>query len=66
METEDGNQVQNLILVALKSDKIPTFTSKNDELNMYLGNLWKKPIETNFPILTDDFAPVDYYINMTI
>jgi len=66
METEDGNQVQNLILVALKSDKIPTFTSKNDELNMHLGNLWKKPIETNFPILTDDFAPVDYYINMTI
>lgn len=63
---DDGSQVQNIILVALKSDKSQTFSDTNIELNGFLTHLWEKPIETNFPILTDDFAPVDYYINKAI
>ena len=63
---DNGGQVQNVILVALRSEKSPSFTDVDSTLNEYLGHLWQKPIETNLPILTDDFAPVDYYINKTI
>lgn len=53
---------QNIILVALKSEEIPEFTSEDMELNGYLQNLYKNEIQTNLPVLTDDFAPVDQYI----
>lgn len=56
-------QVQNIMLVALKSKEIPQFSSEDPELNYYLGKLYKKEIEENIPILTDNYAPVDYYIN---
>lgn len=59
---EDGNLVQNIMLVALKGDKIPTFTDADPVLNGYLGHLWKKAVEADVPILTDDFAPVEYYL----
>ncbi len=62
----DWNEVQNIILVALKSDKKPSFYSSDLTLNSYLDHLWKKEIISNLPILTDDYAPVDYYINKTI
>ncbi|MFA5917493.1 MAG: fused MFS/spermidine synthase [Candidatus Gracilibacteria bacterium] len=62
----DGNEVQNIILVALKSDKKPDFYSSDLTLNSYLDHLRKKEIISDLPILTDDYAPVDYYINKTI
>lgn len=62
----DWNEVQNIILVALKSDKKPDFYSSDLTLNSYLDHLWKKEIFYDLPILTDDYAPVDYYINKTI
>lgn len=65
-EAYNGKDVQNIILVALKSEKKPTFNSSNLELNGYLKNLWKKEIVMDIPILTDDFAPVDYYISKAI
>jgi len=55
--------VQNIILVALKSKIEQGFTNTNQELNDYLQHLWKKEIANDMPILTDDFAPVDYYIS---
>ncbi len=58
--------VQNIILVALKSNKPQKFNDKDPKLNKYLQHLWKKEINMDVPILTDDFAPVDYYINKTI
>jgi len=65
---DNGEEVQNIILVALKSkDKQNiAFNSDDLELNGYLQHLWKKEIDTNIPILTDDYAPVDYYINKVI
>lgn len=63
---EKSETTQNLILVALKSTKRPAFTSSDSELDGYLGHLWKKTVEADLPILTDDFAPVDYYIRKTI
>jgi hypothetical protein len=35
-------------------------------LNWYLNHLWKREIESSLPLLTDDYAPVDYYISKWI
>jgi len=61
-----GNIVQNIILVALKSEKEQTLHDSDPKLDEYLLHLWKKTVDADMPILTDDFAPVDYYINKTI
>ena len=65
-EIKDNKYITNIILVALKSKEKPKFQSENNELNEYLKMLWKKPIITDMPILTDDYAPVDYYINKVL
>lgn len=62
----DGKEVQNIILVALKSKNGQTFNDSNPKLNEYLQHLWKKEIDADMPILTDDYAPVDYYISKAI
>ena len=54
--------LQNIMLVALKSEETPKFTNKNDELNSYLQNLYTEDITNDLPILTDEFAPVDQYV----
>ncbi|HAK59425.1 MAG TPA: spermidine synthase [Nitrospiraceae bacterium] len=59
----DGEKIQNIMLVALKSKKKPILTSSDPTLNAYLGHLWKKEITADVPILSDDYAPVDYYIS---
>ncbi|MDD3284914.1 MAG: fused MFS/spermidine synthase [Patescibacteria group bacterium] len=66
IDSEDGNMVQNIILIALKSDKEPVFSSIDPKLNEYLKHIWKNNISTDIPVLTDDFAPVDYYINKVL
>ena len=52
--------------MAVKGENAPSLESDDEELNNYLKHLWKGEIENDMPILTDDFAPVDYYINKTI
>ncbi len=59
---ENPNVIQNIILLGMKSDKKPDFKSDDPELQSYLKNLYTKEIQTDLPILTDDFAPVDQYI----
>lgn len=56
------DQVQNILLVALKSKDQPEFTSSNSEYNEYLSHLWPKDIFNQKMILTDEYAPVDYQI----
>lgn len=65
-DSSDGNKVQNIILTALKSVKIQTFNSDDPKLNEYLQHLWKKTVDADISILTDDFAPIDYYIRKII
>ncbi|PIP17586.1 MAG: spermidine synthase [Parcubacteria group bacterium CG23_combo_of_CG06-09_8_20_14_all_35_9] len=65
-DQNDGHEIQNVILVALKSNKPQNFNDADPKLNEYLQHLWKNEIITDIPILTDDFAPVDYYINKMI
>lgn len=62
----NGNEVQNILLVALKSSDLPNFQTGDSEVSGYLSHLWKKEISSDIPILTDDYAPVDYYINKII
>jgi spermidine synthase len=58
---ENGARVQNILLVAIKSDVSPLFESKDSELAEYLKHRWQKEVKNDLPILTDDYAPVDYY-----
>jgi spermidine synthase len=60
--SEDGLRRQNIMLVALKSNETPSFVSDDQELQAMLGQLWTKPIPTDLPPLSDDFAPVDHYV----
>jgi spermidine synthase len=63
---DDGEKVQNIILIALKSKDEQVFNDGDPKLNEYLQHLWKKEINIDVPILTDDYAPVDYYISKTM
>ncbi len=58
---ENGNELQNVVLVALKSEDAPMWESTDSELQEYLSHRWTAPIATDVPIFTDDFAPVEYY-----
>lgn len=66
VDDTDLDSIQNIMLVALKSDKIPVFESDNEEFDKYLKRLYKEEIEENYPIITDNYAPVDYYMMNTI
>lgn len=59
---DSETKYQNIMLVAMKSVEKADMKSSNSELNTYLEHLYKKEIKEDFPILTDDFAPVDQYI----
>jgi spermidine synthase len=61
-DPDDSSLFQNIMLIALKSDNKPVFNSSNPELNGYLQHLYKEAIITSEAILTDDFAPVEYYV----
>ncbi len=65
-DPNNGKLLQNLILVALKSDAVPTFTDSSGAFEPYLSHLWQGAIGDDLPILTDDYAPVDYYINKVL
>jgi len=55
------DQMQSIILVALKNHLQPTFHSNDAELDAYLQTLVSLQIEDNIPVLTDEYAPVDYF-----
>ena len=58
--------IQNIILVAEKWDSRTHINASNNELNGYLSREWRYPIPQNRPILTDDYAPVDYYMQQAL
>ncbi|MBD3248150.1 spermidine synthase, partial [Candidatus Falkowbacteria bacterium] len=66
VDTFKAEKVQNLILIAFKHDHEVDFSSDNSEYNGFLSRLWQKDIDTDLPILTDDYAPVDHYIKNLI
>lgn len=59
---DNGYSVQNIMLVALKNDKIPKLDNSDTEINYLLSHYWNKEIAKDMPILTDDFSPVEQYV----
>lgn len=62
-DKNDSERIQNIMLVAMKSDIPPPLDSKDAELTHYLYNFWPGILDKDAMILTDDFAPVDQLIS---
>ncbi|HMK44718.1 MAG TPA: fused MFS/spermidine synthase [Dissulfurispiraceae bacterium] len=58
----DGADIQNIMLVALKSKAPPSFRSDDAEMKRYLTHRWGADVPADMPILTDEHAPVDAYM----
>ncbi len=54
-------RLQNLMIVALKSDAPFAPISTDAEISELLAHQYNQPVQTNENILTDDLAPVEYY-----
>lgn len=61
-DNKDPYKIQNLVLVALKSNHITALSSEKPELQKFLSQLWEGEITLDMPVLTDNFAPVEQYI----
>lgn len=64
---QDEKSVQNIVVVGFKSKNSIRKTLNDDpEINEQLQHIWEGEIDSNIPIMTDEFAPSDYYINKLI
>ncbi len=61
LDSFGGENIQNIMLVALKNPLAPKNISINQEQRDFLNKLYGRTITGN--ILTDDWAPVDYYLS---
>jgi spermidine synthase len=61
----DPAMAQSLMLVALRGSRAPSFASADPELRHYLARRWKGAVPEQ-DVLTDDFAPVDYFFNKAV
>lgn len=59
----DPKKIQNIIMIALKSQTEPNWHSDDPEIQRMLSHLWTRDIPDDMPRITDDFAPVDHYVN---
>jgi spermidine synthase len=64
-ETE-RHYFQNFLLVGLKSNNKPDLTSENKELQRFLNHLISIEPGIEAEVLTDDFAPVEYYASKAL
>ena len=60
-EPNNGEIVQNIMLVALKN-KRAAWDGGGAQIQTMLDSRWTKPVNNDIPILTDDFAPIDQYM----
>ena len=62
-DSKNGNSIQNIFLIASKSEhNVYPLSSDEAFLHSRLQKFWNQKIDNDMPILTDNFAPVDYYI----
>jgi hypothetical protein len=57
------NDSQNIMLIAAKNPDILQKSTENLELQSYIDNIISLSLPEDTEILTDDYAPVDYYIS---
>jgi spermidine synthase len=55
------SEVQNLIMLASKSETPLSFATGDSEISRLLAHLYDKEISADQPVLTDELAPVEYY-----
>ncbi len=61
-----GEETQNIMILAIKSSAPPAFRSDRTDVNRQLENLWKRDVARDVPVLTDEHAPVDYYLSQAM
>ncbi|NTV83838.1 MAG: fused MFS/spermidine synthase [Bacteroidales bacterium] len=66
MDPSDRQMVQSMILLASKSTESPASNSEDPEIASYLQHDVTSQISASLPVLTDEFAPVDFYTNKAI
>ncbi len=60
---EDGQKLQNLMVVSFKKKQKRKMFNEDAEINRYLSHIWVRDIPRDMPILTDSLAPVERYIS---
>ena len=65
-DPEDARLLQSISLVALKSDDKVTFTNSDKTLNSYLMNRVEPEIPEGTLILSDNYAPVEYFAKKSL
>jgi spermidine synthase len=58
----DPHLLQNIMLVAVKSSLPASLESSNPDVDAMLGKRVSLSIGDDLPVLTDEYAPVDYYM----
>lgn len=58
----DPDAVQNIVVIAFKTNKVRTTPNFDDEINKALTHEWKGEPKADAPIFTDDYAPTEYLI----
>jgi spermidine synthase len=61
VDNSDAYNSQNIIMLALKNPATPPLKSYNAQFYTFLQRVYQTPIGNDLPVLTDNFAPVDYY-----
>jgi hypothetical protein len=59
---ENASLIQNIILVAAKNPASLNFETNSAEYTSFLAKRRYLDIPEDTKVLTDDFAPVDYYV----
>ncbi len=62
----DPERIQNIMLVAAKGNPVLSGKGTDSDLQAMIDSQWEKELALDLPILTDDFAPTDYYISRAI
>ena len=60
-EPEKLENLQNIVLIAFKNNTDIDLISEDQEINSYLKNYQEIDLDPGAIILTDDYAPVDYF-----
>jgi spermidine synthase len=66
MDPGNPDLVQSTLLIALKSTTDPVWDSEDEHLAEYLRHEVSGQVGNELPVLTDEFAPVDFYTNKAI
>jgi spermidine synthase len=66
MNPYDLTGIQSILLVAVKSETEPAKEESDPDLAALLLNDVTRLVDNDLPVLTDEFAPVDFYTNKAI